>query len=92
MGATPLVPLLEMATTFGAAAVLLMGVNKRLSGTRLSLLEMRILLMAALLGGWWGIFLGGRLYGHKVSASPFWALVSLSATVWAVLVGMASIS
>jgi uncharacterized membrane protein YsdA (DUF1294 family) len=86
------VGLLETAALFGAVGMLVIGANGRLSKTRLSILEMRLLLMAALLGGAWGILLGGRLFGHKVSFGPFWALVLLFAAAWAVVVGMAVLS
>jgi uncharacterized membrane protein YsdA (DUF1294 family) len=78
---------LEAAVFFGVIALLVMGINRSLSKTRLSILEMRLLLMAAILGGSWGIFLGSRLFNHKITVGFFWTLVLLLTISWAVVVG-----
>lgn len=78
-----LLSFLEAAVFFGYISLLVMGANKRSSRARLSVFESRLLLMSALMGGLWGILLGSRLFGHRVSLAPFWLLVFACATIWA---------
>lgn len=73
---------LEVALFFGLIALLVMGADKRPSRAGLSLFESRLLLMSALMGGLWGILLGSRMFGRRISLTS-WILVFLCAAAWA---------
>jgi uncharacterized membrane protein YsdA (DUF1294 family) len=65
---------------FGFSA---MGIDKTLAavGGRSRISE-RTLWLAALLGGFLGILVGGYVFHHKTSKTEFWGPVLVSAALW----------
>jgi uncharacterized membrane protein YsdA (DUF1294 family) len=68
-----------LVSLFGFGA---MGVDKLLAVGRGSRVSERTLWLAALLGGFLGIFVGGLVFHHKTSKPEFWAPVVVSAILW----------
>jgi uncharacterized membrane protein YsdA (DUF1294 family) len=77
---TLLVVWVGAASLFGFAA---MGIDKLLAVGRRSRVTERTLWLAAALGGFPGVFVGGFLFHHKTSKPEFWAPVLVSAMLWA---------
>jgi uncharacterized membrane protein YsdA (DUF1294 family) len=74
-----LIEWVALASLFGFAA---MGVDKLLAVGRQSRVSETTLWLAALLGGFPGIFVGGLVFHHKTSKTEFWAPVVASAVLW----------
>jgi uncharacterized membrane protein YsdA (DUF1294 family) len=78
--------LLRLSLLTGAVGFILMGVDKALAvagwGDRIS---ERTFHFVAVLGGYWGIILGGVLFHHKTSKRSFWPPVGVAAILWIIL-------
>ena len=61
-----------------------MGLDKMLAVGRRSRVSERTLWLIALLGGFLGIFLGGRAFHHKTSKASFWGPVLFASVIWVV--------
>ncbi len=59
-----------------------MGVDKLLAVGGLRRISERTLWLAALVGGFVGVFLGGYVFHHKTSKTEFWPPVLVSAIIW----------
>jgi uncharacterized membrane protein YsdA (DUF1294 family) len=80
ISASLLVEWVALVSLFGFAA---MGVDKLLAVGKQSRVSERTLWVAALLGGFPGIFFGGLVFHHKTSKTEFWGPVVVSAVLWA---------
>jgi uncharacterized membrane protein YsdA (DUF1294 family) len=79
ISASLLIEWVALVSLFGFAA---MGVDKLLAVGRRSRVSERTLWLAALLGGFPGIFVGGLVFHHKTSKTEFWIPVVVSAVLW----------
>ena len=70
----------------GAAAFLIMGVDKASAKLRRSRVSERALWAVALIGGFIGIFLGAVIFNHKVNKPRFWPPVVAIVILWCVVV------
>jgi uncharacterized protein len=66
-------------------AVVMMGVDKSSAKARKGRIRESTFGTIALLGGYWGVVLGGIVFHHKTSKPKFWAPVGLALVVWTVL-------
>jgi uncharacterized membrane protein YsdA (DUF1294 family) len=82
--------LLRLSLLTGTIGFILMGVDKVVAianlGDRIS---ERTLHFVAVLGGFWGIILGGVLFHHKTSKRSFWPPVGAAAILWIILIVVA---
>lgn len=62
-----------------------MGMDKLLAAGGRSRVRERTLWLTALLGGFFGIILGGAVFHHKTSKWTFWPPVAVSAVLWLVV-------
>ncbi len=77
----------------GAASLLgfiAMGIDKLLAVGGHSRISERTLWLVALVGGFAGIFIGGRVFHHKTSKMEFWGPVIASAILWALAISRLS--
>ncbi len=69
----------------GIAGICAMGGDKLLAVMGWDRVSERTLHVIALLGGFWGIFVGAFLFHHKTSKPEFWPPVLFGATLWIAL-------
>ncbi len=87
MADSSLVVLLSWIAISSCVAFLIMGVDKLLARSGSSRISERAIWTTAFVGGFPGVFLGGRTFHHKTSKAGFWPPVYIAAVVWiAVLV------
>lgn len=70
---------LALVSLFGFGA---MGVDKLLAVGKRNRVSERSLWLAALLGGFPGVFAGGLVFHHKTSKAEFWPPVVVAAVLW----------
>ena len=77
--------LLLWAVILSSVALVMMALDKATAKLRRRRISESTLGLIALMGGFWGIILGGTIFNHKVSKPRFWIPVLAALILWTVL-------
>jgi uncharacterized membrane protein YsdA (DUF1294 family) len=76
---------LSWALLFSLAALIMMGVDKASAKLHKTRISENTFGLISLLGGFFGVIIGGLIFHHKTSKPEFWAPVAVAVLLWGAL-------
>jgi uncharacterized membrane protein YsdA (DUF1294 family) len=80
-----LIDILWWMGVVGVGSALMMGFDKLLAKMHAWRISERSFFFAALIGGAWGVIVGGIIFHHKTSKASFWPGILLGLGLWGAL-------